>query len=65
MPRALSPSGSAVVIQYSPLIEPELRRRFGSVRRRISPRNVPPAFLFACTSPLTAPGSTPGAAPPG
>ena len=65
LPRALSPGGSAVVIQYSPLIEPELRRRFGSVRRRISPRNVPPAFLFACTAPLTAPGSTPEDAPAG
>jgi phospholipid N-methyltransferase len=67
LPRALSPRGSAVVIQYSPIIEPELRRRFGSVRRRISPRNVPPAFLFACTSPLTAPGgaTSPGAVPPG
>jgi phospholipid N-methyltransferase len=67
LPRALSPRGSAVVIQYSPLIEPELRRRFGSVRRRISPRNVPPAFLFACTSPLpaTGGGTSPGTVPPG
>jgi hypothetical protein len=26
----------------------ELRRLFPSVRQRISPWNVPPAFLFAC-----------------
>jgi hypothetical protein len=39
----------ALVIQYSPLIQNELRRLFGSVRRRISPLNVPPAFLFACS----------------
>jgi hypothetical protein len=43
-----------VVIQYSPLIENELRRRFGTVRRRISPLNVPPAWLFGCSSPLPA-----------
>jgi phospholipid N-methyltransferase len=49
LPRVLAPRGVAVVIQYSPLIESELRRLFQSVRRRISPRNVPPAFLFACS----------------
>lgn len=49
LPRALGPAGVALVIQYSPLIQPELRRRFAAVRRRISPLNVPPAFLFACT----------------
>jgi phospholipid N-methyltransferase len=38
-----------LVIQYSPLIQSELRRRFPSVRRRISVLNVPPAFLFACS----------------
>jgi phospholipid N-methyltransferase len=40
-----------LVIQYSPLMQPELRKRFGSVRRRMSVRNVPPAFLFACREP--------------
>ena len=55
LPRALAATGTAVVIQYSPLIESELRRRFGSVRRRISPLNVPPAWLFACSAPVTAP----------
>ncbi len=49
MPAALGPDGVAVVIQYSPFIQNELRRRFPSVRRRISPINVPPAFLFACS----------------
>jgi phospholipid N-methyltransferase len=51
LPRALTAAGALLVIQYSPLIEGELRRRFGSVRRRITPWNVPPAFLFACTEP--------------
>lgn len=50
LPRALVPAGVALVIQYSPLIESELRRLFASVRRRISLLNVPPAFLFACTT---------------
>ena len=49
MPLALAPHGTAVVIQYSPLIQGELRKLFPSVRRRISPWNVPPAFLFACS----------------
>jgi phospholipid N-methyltransferase len=49
LPRALAAQGVALVIQYSPLIQSELRRRFASVRRRISPLNVPPAFLFACS----------------
>jgi phospholipid N-methyltransferase len=49
LPLAVGRSGAAVVIQYSPLIEPELRKRFASVRRRLSVINVPPAFLFACS----------------
>jgi phospholipid N-methyltransferase len=49
LPRAVAPGGVALVIQYSPLMERELRSRFASVRRRISPWNVPPAFLFACS----------------
>jgi phospholipid N-methyltransferase len=48
LPAALRPDGVALVIQYSPIILPELRRLFPSVRWRISPLNVPPAFLFAC-----------------
>lgn len=50
--RALARDGTLLVLQYSPLIQGELERRFGSVRRRISPLNVPPAFLFACTKPI-------------
>jgi phospholipid N-methyltransferase len=49
LPPALGPRGVALVIQYSPLIQSELRRLFLSVQRRISPLNVPPAFLFACS----------------
>ncbi len=49
LPGALGPDGVALVIQYSPLIQSELRRLFPSVRRRLSPLNVPPAFLFACS----------------
>ena len=49
LPKALAPRGTALVIQYSPLIQSELRRLFPTVRRSISPWNVPPAFLFACS----------------
>ena len=55
LPRALAPRGVALVIQYSPLIQSELRRLFPSVRRRISLMNVPPAFLFACSLEADAP----------
>ncbi|MGY1640674.1 class I SAM-dependent methyltransferase [Geodermatophilus sp. SYSU D00703] len=48
LPAVLATGGTVLVIQYSPLMLGELRRRFPSVRRRISPWNVPPAFLFAC-----------------
>ncbi len=46
--RALADDGVLVVLQYSPLVEKELRRRFGTVERRYSPLNVPPAVLYAC-----------------
>ncbi|TFV67013.1 UNVERIFIED_ORG: methyltransferase domain-containing protein [Bacillus sp. AZ43] len=49
MPGALASDGVALVIQYSPLIQGELHRLFGTVRRRISLVNVPPAFLYACS----------------
>jgi phospholipid N-methyltransferase len=52
LPRALRPGGTALVIQYSPLVLGELRRRFTDVRTRVTPWNVPPAFLFACTGPV-------------
>jgi phospholipid N-methyltransferase len=48
MPKAVAADGVALVIQYSPLIQGELHRLYGAVRRRISLVNVPPAFLYAC-----------------
>ena len=55
LPDALAPRGTALVIQYSPLILKELRRLFPTVRQRISLLNVPPAFLFACSRELSVP----------
>lgn len=49
--RALSPEGTMLVLQYSNLVRPDLEQRFRDVRRRLSPLNLPPAFLFACTGP--------------
>jgi phospholipid N-methyltransferase len=48
-PEILSPRGVMLVLQYSPFIQRELQRRFANVERRISPLNVPPAFLFRCS----------------
>lgn len=45
---ALAPGGTMLVLQYSPLVETQLRRVFDSVERRLSVLNVPPAFLYAC-----------------
>ena len=50
--RALAPEGVMVQIQYSTVLQEDLTRRFASVRRRLSPLNVPPAFLYACRKPL-------------
>ncbi len=50
----LAPGGVMLVLQYSPLIKHELERRFASVERRISPLNLPPAFLFRCSAPVRA-----------
>src|SRR5918997_908309 len=44
----LAPNGIALVLQYSTIIQGQLRRVFPHVERRISLLNVPPAFLFAC-----------------
>ncbi len=49
LPVMLAPRGVMVVIQYSPLMLKEFQRRFRTVRWRITPWNVPPAFLFACS----------------
>ena len=45
---ALAPGGVFLVLQYSNTVLPELERRFPRIRHRLSPLNVPPAFLFAC-----------------
>jgi len=46
--RALADDGVMLVLQYSPFMQRDLERAFGSVERRVSPLNVPPAVLFAC-----------------
>jgi len=46
--RVLAADGVMLVLQYSPLMQRNLERTFGSVERCLSPRNVPPAVLFAC-----------------
>ena len=48
---ALSPGGNFLVLQYSKKVLPDLEGRFPRIRRRLSPLNVPPAFLFACEAP--------------
>jgi phospholipid N-methyltransferase len=45
----LAPGGVALVLQYSPVIQGQLRGVFPYVERRVSLLNVPPAFLFACS----------------
>jgi phospholipid N-methyltransferase len=50
----LAPGGVMLVLQYSPMIQRELERRFASVERSVSPLNLPPAFLFRCATPLGA-----------
>ncbi len=50
--QAMAPEGVMVQIQYSTVLQEDLTRRFASVRRRLSPINVPPAFLYACRKPL-------------
>jgi phospholipid N-methyltransferase len=47
--RVLASDGVMLVIQYSTMVQRDLERIFASVRRRVSPLNVPPAFLFACS----------------
>lgn len=50
--RVLAPDGVMVAIQYSTMVQRDLSRIFASVRRRVSPLNVPPAFLFRCSAAL-------------
>ena len=46
--KVLADDGVMLVLQYSWFVQRDLERSFGSVRRRFSPLNVPPAVLFAC-----------------
>lgn len=48
--QSLRPGGVMLVLQYSPFIRQQLSAVFSSVRWRLSPLNLPPAFLFACRS---------------
>ena len=47
--RALAPDGQMLVLQYSTTILKDLKNYFAPIRRRLSPLNIPPAFLFACS----------------
>ncbi len=47
---ALAPDGQMLVLQYSTTVLPDLERTFARIRRRFSPLNIPPAFLFACSA---------------
>ncbi len=58
----LAPGGVLLVLQYSPLLTRELSRLFGSLTRRVSLLNVPPAFLFACRDPRSTAAAGSGAA---
>ncbi len=61
--RALAPDGQMLVLQYSTTVLSDLKRFFAPIRRRFSPLNIPPAFLFAC-SVRDAPSKTIGEATP-
>jgi phospholipid N-methyltransferase len=47
--KVLVPGGCMLVLQYSPFVRQDLSKLFTDVRLRISPLNVPPAFLFRCS----------------
>ena len=47
---ALAPDGQMLVLQYSTTVLPDLEHSFATIRRRFSPLNIPPAFLFACST---------------
>lgn len=46
--KVLARNGTMLVLQYSTTVLPYLKEYFFPVARRISPLNLPPAFLFAC-----------------
>jgi phospholipid N-methyltransferase len=45
---SLAEDGTMLVLQYSPFMRSQLEKTFDSVRWKVAPFNVPPAFLFAC-----------------
>lgn len=51
LPTVVADDGTVLVLQYTPFLLGEMRRRFATVRRRFSPLNVPPALLLACRDP--------------
>lgn len=57
MQSVLAPDGVMVAIQYSTMAQRDLESHFASVRRRVSPVNIPPAFLFRCSAAV--PGEVP------
>ncbi len=57
--RALAPGGRMLVLQYSTTVLPDLEHLFPSIKRRLSPLNIPPAFLFACSASGTDTQETP------
>jgi phospholipid N-methyltransferase len=44
----LEPGGEFLVYQFTSRVLPVLQRTFRQVRRRVEPRNLPPAQLFVC-----------------
>lgn len=48
----LAPGGAMLVLQYSTLLQRDLKQSFTAVSRCASLLNLPPAFLFACRSPV-------------
>jgi phospholipid N-methyltransferase len=55
--RALAPDGQMLILQYSTAVLTYLQSTFPKIRRRFSPLNVPPAFLFACSATAPAHGA--------
>ena len=60
--RVLADDGVMLVLQYSPLMRRELERTFGSVEWQLSPLNLPPAVVFACSPAARRSGSPTGSA---
>ena len=54
---ALAPDGQMLILQYSTAVLPYLQSTFPKIKRRFSPLNIPPAFLFACSATVLADGA--------